>query len=743
MNNKIKKISLSNQDVAQAISRACWIGGTGNVFCHKEFFLADEVSSAKIWIVADPHTYAKEYWQALRSDGHDGGWLLGGSFLKYRILVNGKLIGAGPARPVCDGIPAIHCFDVELRQGANVIGVFSRGEKKGFALCLEATLFSGKKFHLYSNESWKTLNMDRCYSPVCWARQNIEQFFKGCAGPGEWAEHIDGTKYPFGWNETGFDDRTWEQAEVYGPVTEQLDRRQALNYVISRINPAKLEKIGNQHWLIDFGQEYIGGIELTGPIEGGSIELRLGEELMPDGRVRYQMRTDNCYQEIWRFPAGGRSLSHFGLRSFRYLELIGYADELKNDMVNIISVTTPFNSSESSFSCSNSELKQVWELCKNTVAFTTMDVYNDCFSRERTVYEADSYINMLSHFAVESNTATAKRTIEYLMTHQNWPCEWRQFMIPLFYEYAMQTGDLEFVDQYYQKLRDEYSFVNLIDKGLINKFPYEIIIDWPESCRDNYEFGNFCGVPNAFLYWDLALLAQMAVFLGKTVDCAEFTVLAEQVKTAFNHKLFDAETGLYVDSENSKHSSFHVNMFALRFGLVPEERVEKCLDFILGKGMACSVYAAQFYLDALFMHGRAAEAVALMTVDNDTSWLGMIRRGATITTEAWNPAQKANMSWAHPWAASPANVIVRHLFGLRPTAPGWRKYEFKPQPGGIDAAKIKIHTPCGTLNASFWHDKGGQLIKKITIDNDSVANRSGSSVCRNKVHKKRQYVQTV
>jgi hypothetical protein len=432
------------------------------------------------------------------------------------------------------------------------------------------------------------------------------------------------------------------------------------------------------------------------------------------------MRTENCYQEVWRFPGGGRTLSHFGLRSFRYLELLGYDGELTGDMVSIISVSTPFKQNESSFSCAEDSLEQVWRLCKNSIAFTTMDVYNDCFSRERTAYEADSYINMLSHFAVESNTATAKRTIEYLMTHPTYPCEWRQFMIPMFYEYALHTGDLEFVDQYYQRLRDECSFINFINKGLIKKFPQDIIIDWPPSCQDNYEIGDFCGVPNAFLYWDLVLLSRLAAFLGKTVDCAELTVLAEQVETAFNAELFNPETGLYIDSADSKHSSFHANMFALRFGLAPEERAEKCLDFIIGKGMACSVYGAQFYLEALFMHGRAAEAVALMTADNDSSWLGMLRRGATVTTESWNPAQKANMSWAHPWGSAPANVIVRHLFGLRPTVPGWSKYEFKPQPGGISSGNIKIPTPRGILNAAFRHDARGRIIKEIEFAGNSA-----------------------
>jgi hypothetical protein len=60
------------------------------------------------------------------------------------------------------------------------------------------------------------------------------------------------------------------------------------------------------------------------------------------------------------------------------------------------------------------------------------------------------------------------------------------------------------------------------------------------------------------------------------------------------------------------------------------------------------------------------------------------------------------------------------MFGLRPTAPGWRKYEFNPQPGTISSAQIKIHTPRGTLNAGFKHDNEGQLIKNLTANDGDI-----------------------
>jgi alpha-L-rhamnosidase len=713
---------MNSEYFAKMMDSCQWIGGCGNAFCRHVFTATEKIESARLAILADPHSYAIQYWQNNNGDLEAGGWFLGGSFLKYRLFVNGRQIGAGPVRSIKDNVPALQSFDLtaDIQPGKNVIGVISRGEKKGFVLCLELKYANGSSKRIISDETWMQLDANDIYRPICWEHQNIGNMFKGTPGPGEWDEHIDGAKFPHGWLNADFDASAWHNAVSSELFSGEFEISDVPNYQLRIVKPVAVKEFSGGY-LVDFGKEVFAGIELDAPSGGGEIELRLGEELLiKHGRVRYQMRTGNCYNEIWKFTHNSGPLANFGLRAFRYAEVIGTFSDFGPDKIRAIAVNAPFDWQSSAFECSDKRLEQVWELCKYSIMATTTDVYTDCPARERVVYEADSYNTMLTHFAVENGFATARRTLEYLMRHPTWPCEWRQFMIPLFYEYAMYSGDLEFVAQYYQELYNKSSFFDLIDNGLIRNFPMKTIVDWPESCRDNYEFGDFCGVPNAFLYWDLVLLSELAGFLNKTIDQTEFIRLAGQVKTAFNQKLFDLETGLYIDSENSKHSSFHVNMFALRFGLVPEERIEKCLDFIVRKGMVGSVYAAQFYLDTLFMYKRADEAIALMTSDNESSWLGMIRRGATITTEAWNPGQKANMSWAHPWAASPANVIVRHLLGLRPTAPGWRKYEFNPQPGTISSAQIKIYTPRGTLNAGFKHDNEGQLIKNLTANDGYI-----------------------
>jgi len=690
------------------LTDANWIGGAGNAFCRHEFSLRSVPLSATLKVVADPHTYAIKHWQLLPTEYKYEQWLVGGSFIKYRVFLNGDLAAVGPFRPLEDGTPVLQQYDVTamLKKGQNAIAVLSRGENRGFSLCLEVVNADGSREQIRTGSHWKQRDANNVYRPVCWETPAIDQFFKGSPGPGEYQEHLDGTIYPQGWRNAGFDDSQWSPAIANGAVTEECEICRTPPYQLSPLQPQRVEKLGEGNYLIDYGRAVFGGIELACPAGGGVIELRLAEELQPNGHARYQTRSENCYQELWKFTDGSEPLSHMGARMFRYAEVVGWKGEFSADSVTAISVGAPFDMSKSGFESSDPRLGEIWQFCKNSVAHATADVYTDCLSRERLAYEADSYVTMLTQFCTEGSSETARRTLAYLRHHPTWPCEWWQCYIPLFHEFLLHTGDYEFVQDHYTFLRDETSFHSLMKDGLIREFPRERHVDWPLACRDNYEFGEANAVPNAYAYWDLELLGEIARWLGHNSEALQFAATASELKACFNRDLFDASTGLYIDSLGSKHSSLHTNMYALRFGLVPPDRTAKVLEFVKSKGMTCSVFTAQFLLETLFQCGEDRAAVALMTREGERSWFEMIRAGAVATTESWIADKKPNMSWAHPWGSGPANVIVRHLFGIRPTAPGWTDYVFDPRPGGIECGRIFFTTPRGRIDAAFGLKEG-------------------------------------
>ena len=108
--------------------------------------------------------------------------------------------------------------------------------------------------------------------------------------------------------------------------------------------------------------------------------------------------------------------------------------------------------------------------------------------------------------------------------------------------------------------------------------------------------------------------------------------------------------------------------------------------------MACSVYGAQYLMEALYKAGEADYALDLMTATHDRSWYNMIKIGATITLEAWDMKYKPNADWNHAWGAAPANIIPRCMWGIQPKTAGFGVVEIKPQMGKLRNSSIVLPT---------------------------------------------------
>lgn len=198
--------------------------------------------------------------------------------------------------------------------------------------------------------------------------------------------------------------------------------------------------------------------------------------------------------------------------------------------------------------------------------------------------------------------------------------------------------------------------------GLLPSDPKADLVDWPVGERDGYDMKTPANaVVNAFHYWNLLQMRDLAQALGKGEADLDFMRRAEKVRARFNELFFDSERGLYTDGEGSKHASLHANAMAVYTGLADEDRVPRIADFLERKGMACSPYFAQYLVEALFKAGRRDAAIRLLCDRGPRSWLGMIDQGSTVTMEAWSLKAKPNQDWNHAWGAAPANLLPRYL----------------------------------------------------------------------------------
>jgi len=125
--------------------------------------------------------------------------------------------------------------------------------------------------------------------------------------------------------------------------------------------------------------------------------------------------------------------------------------------------------------------------------------------------------------------------------------------------------------------------------------------------------------------------------------------------------------------------------------------------------MACSVYCAAFMLEGLYDANAGQTALGMLTSTATNSWMNMINLGAGATMEAWDPSLKSNLTFSHPWAASPAFDIPAGMFGIQPTSPGYTTFQVKPQPGGLSWAHITVPTQQGTIGAAFDTTASGDV----------------------------------
>jgi hypothetical protein len=203
-------------------------------------------------------------------------------------------------------------------------------------------------------------------------------------------------------------------------------------------------------------------------------------------------------------------------------------------------------------------------------------------------------------------------------------------------------------------------------------------------------------------------MAELAAAIGRQVESDQLSDKYRQAYQSFNSQLFDSSHGVYIDGAGSQHSSLHANMFPLAFRLTPPERVRSVADFAVSRGMACSVYGAQFLLEGLYLAGRGEAALALMTARTDRSWMHMLDLGSTLTLEAWDPAVKPNLTWNHAWGAAPANIITRYLLGVRPLKAGYAQMLIAPQPGSLAWCKGKAPTARGPVLVG-WQSSPARL----------------------------------
>ena len=187
--------------------------------------------------------------------------------------------------------------------------------------------------------------------------------------------------------------------------------------------PLTILKKGPGHYFLDFGKDAFGTLSLLFTSEqSDSLVVHLGEKISENGAIDRNPGGTIRYQKVYlagipenkevklQLPPDKRNTGpqaiplpdSFGvIMPFRYCEIENLEVPLEDVVVRQKIYHYRFNEDASGFESSDTILDAVWDLCKYSMKATSFcGIYIDG-DRERIPYEADAYINQLSHYAVD------------------------------------------------------------------------------------------------------------------------------------------------------------------------------------------------------------------------------------------------------------------------------------------------------------------------------------------------------
>lgn len=652
----------------------------------------------------------------------------------YKLYLNGKFVGLGPTRSIgsesrYDGFEVTELL---RQQGPNTLA-FAAYTTGGQAVQAElvVTHSDGTREIVGTDSSWRAVSGEYAFPAA------------GSIGTSYYAapkENLDARHFPYGFDAPGFDDSAWQSAREK-PALGQLVAAPMAKVQEQLHAPVTIVEKGPGNYFIDFGRTWVGGIEygVQAGSAGSKVDVRFAEVTSAENTARYQLNTGNNYQDIYTLRDGTQTLRTWGMRVFRYVEIVGAPEPVTADNLKALALVYPFDASAATFTASDPNLQSVWQLSKNSIEALNVNFYVDSWTRERANYEADAYLQLLSTLYLADDLSLGRYSIDYFQNNRTWPTEWPLYVILAVHDAWRQTGET-------QQLRDAYASLktNLpeawleAETQLIRKTSGSSgcnsttdcdIVDWPQSQRDGYVFQQYNTVINALSYRAYADMAAIATAIGEAADAALYTARAEALRTAINSRLYATDSGRYDDGMDASgaltgHYSLHASAFALAFGIPDETEAPRVAEYLASRGMAGSVYTAAFLLNGLYAAGYDQSALELLTSTGTSSWMNMIRLGAGATAEAWDPSMKSNLTYSHPWAASPAFVVPSGLFGIQPLAAGYSNVQIKPQPGSLGWASVTVPTVRGSIGAAFDYSPSGKFQLAAQIPGNTQAELS-------------------
>lgn len=580
-------------------------------------------------------------------------------------------------------------------------------------------------------------------------------------------EQIDGNRYPWGWEQPGYDDSSWHavRAEgegipfghsIYGgyqralvprqiPLMEetplripQIRRSEGLARVsdfISGCDPLQIPARTTCSILLDqtFLTNAYPELILSGG-KGATVRLAYGEALFDSHKQKgNRNEIDGRTIELTHYDivrpdgAEGRLYRPVWFRTYRYIQLdiTTAGDPLTIEDLYGRFTGYPFTE-RGSFSCDDPGLAKIWEVGWRTARLCAMETYFDCPYYEQLQYVGDTRIQALISLYVSGDDRLMRQAIRAFdlsrspegITASRYPNLQMQYIPPfslywinMVHDYWMHRDDEAFVRQFLPGIRSVLEwYVGQIDPAtgmLRSRMPHWSFVDWVRAWWVPERPG--CPPEGEKAGSSIITLNLSSAMRDGAELLARFGDRAGAARYDSIGRQLAATT--YEQCWDEQRGMLHdyigsptFSQHANIMGILTDAIPAEQQQEVFNRiDSDTTISQATFYYR--FYLTRALKKTGL--ADRYSSmlqpWYDMIDMG--LSTFAENP--EPTRSDCHAWSSSPNYDFLTTILGVEPDAPGFASVRIEPHPGHLNRISGVVPHPQGDIRVELRRTQPG------------------------------------
>lgn len=493
----------------------------------------------------------------------------------------------------------------------------------------------------------------------------------------------------------------------------------------------KKSKDGTVSFLLDFGRELQGGIQLvTGQSSQKEIKVRVrfGEsvsEAMCDITPENGATNDHAMRDF-EVTLPWLGVAEAGNSGFRFVRIDVQEEEATLLLKEVRAIFTyrdiPYLGS---FHCSDSRLNDIWMTGAYTVHLNMQEYIWDGVKRDRLVWIGDLHPELMTVNTVFGYNEVIPKSLDLIRNTTpvpNWMngiSSYSIWWLLIHRDWYFYQGDLEYLKEQrvYMATLLEHLITKIGEDGKEN-LDGTRFLDWPSSPNQK---GVDAGL-QALMVMAMDAGEEMALVMGERDLAQKCRKAAKKLRT-------------YIPDHNQSKQGAALMALA---GLMDPQKADKEVLSVGGpKGF--STFYGYYMLEAMALAGNYQGAMDIIS----EYWGAMLDLGATTFWEDFHidwakngarideivPEGKIDVhsaygdycykgfrhSLCHGWASGPTAWLSKYVLGVQVLEPGFKKIKIEPHLGDLEWAEGTFPTPYGIIEVKHKRLENGKIHSDVTL----------------------------